>query len=240
MYINLCTAPTDDHTTVSRLTGAAHIAVMEEDARKEAEDDAEPRESGPRPVQSREVCNSNKEWISVPSCGCQHSVQLSTQMLRTCRQVYLDAALLPYSTNTFHFSRALGTFFCDAFAEKFSLKQRGAIQTAIMYTLSSECVQRIPDLLPGLKRLWLKSSGGFWWEDYARVEIPSLVGVAVQMGKRLGESVPPYISEDLELTLLNDEERGRLRAARSLQQSRRWWEPYSWREKEWIRSQHGV
>jgi hypothetical protein len=136
MYINLCTAPSDDHATVSRLTGAAHVAVKEEDARKEAEDDAEQRQSGLRPVQSREVCNNNKEWISIPSSGCQHSVQLSTQMLRTCRQAHLDAALLPYSTNTFHFSRALSKNFCDAFAEKFSLKQRRAIQTAIVYTLS--------------------------------------------------------------------------------------------------------
>lgn len=214
MYINLCTAPSEDHATVSRLTGAAHVAVMEEDAREKAEDDAEPRQSEPRPVQIREVCNINKEWISVPSCGCQQSVQLSTQMLRTCRQVYLDAALLPYSTNTFHFSRALGMFFCDAFAEKFSLKQRRAIQSAIIYASSPECVQDIPDLLPGLKRLWLKSHGGFWWADFARAKLPSLVGVAVQMGKRLGESDPPYAGEDLELTLLRDEERRKLRAAR--------------------------
>jgi hypothetical protein len=94
-------------------------------------------------------------------------------------------------------------------------------------------------LLPGLKHLWLKSTGGFWWEDYARVKLPSLVGVAVQMGKRLGESKPPYVGEDLELTLLNDEERGRLRAARFLQsQARYWLEPDSWREREWVRSQH--
>jgi hypothetical protein len=230
LRISLCTAPTEDHANVSRLTGAAHDAVKEEDARKRAEDAAKPQQSGlhvvPIPVQSeqenrREVCNSLRDWILKPDSGCQQSVQLSTQMLRTCRQVHLDAALLPYSTNTFHFppDRGYPDGFCDAFAQKLSLKQRRAIQSAIVEWETVQCVEKIPAMLPGLKHLWLKSSAVCWRldleEKYARVQLPSLVGVAVQISKRfnlprLGESDPPHWDrrcEDLEWALLNKEDR---------------------------------
>ena len=170
--------------------------MIEEDAKEHEEEAAKPVQSGThlvsRPVQSvknkdREVCHSNRMML----CShliCDQTVQLSTQFLRTCRQVYLDAALLPYSTNTFNFSGGIHQdALCNAIVQKLGLKQRQAIRSAIVYVSTLECVQKIPDLLPGIKHLWMRSGlygfcEGDLDEDLAHLNLPSLVGVAVQMG----------------------------------------------------------
>lgn len=209
LYIYLCTAPSEDHANVSRLIGAAHAAIKEDDAKKQIEEAAKLQTEEDK---RRKVCGSNRMWVEPRSC--HQPVQLSTQMLRTCRQVNLDATLLPFSTNTVKFSGALPDILRHAFVQKFSLKQRRAIQTAIVNTVSAKCVQRIPDVLPGLKHLWLKSLGRLLnWDDEAAftcLKLQNLVGVAVQMGKRLWESNPPFLDrecEDMEWALLNKEDR---------------------------------
>jgi len=220
LMMDLCTAPSEGHANVGRLTGAAHLAFKAEDAKKREEEAAKPRLHDlplvPVPVQTeedegRKVCDSSNVWFSEQSC--HRGFQLSTQMLRTCRQVYEDAALLPYATNTFHFSGGLHDIFCDAFIKQFSLKQRHAIKTAIVVASSLKCVQNIPNLLPGLKHLWLLCWGRFRLdleEYYARVKLPNLVGVAVQC---LGKSDPSPLDdhyENLELALLDNKDRGDL------------------------------
>jgi hypothetical protein len=202
--------------------------MKEEDAKKRIEQDAEPRLLGlhlvPIPVQSeedkrREVCDSTMNCEESSCHQSDQTVQLSTQLLRTCRQVNLDAALLPYSTNTFNFSGGIHQdALCDAFVQKLGLKQRQAIRSAIMNVSSLECAQKIPDLLPGIKHLWMRFwLRGFWrWdleEDFARVKLPSLVGAAVQMGSRLGKTAPYWLDKEilsLELALLDNKERGDL------------------------------
>ena len=227
LCIDLCTTPSNDHAYFSRLTGTAHALMKEEDAKEREEEAAKPVKSywTSRPVQSercrgRELCDSNQVLGSYISCD--KTVQLSTQLPRTCRQVNLDAALLPYSTNTFNFSGGLHDTLCAAFIQKFSVTQRRAIQTAIVDAAALwrpsglECVQKIPDLLPGLKRLWLRSCNSWGWdieEDFARVKLPSLVGVSVQLGERLGYSNPSWLDrhgEYLELALLDNTDHGDL------------------------------
>jgi hypothetical protein len=165
LCIDLCTTPSNDHAYFSGLTGAVHVLVKEENEKDREQEAAKPVQSidsVSRPAQSgkhkgREVCDSNRMLGSHMSCG--QTVQLSTQFLRTCRQVYLDAALLPYSTNTFNFSGGLHDTFCAVFVQKFSATQRRAMQTAIVDASAVrcksalKCVQKIPDLLPGLKHL---------------------------------------------------------------------------------------
>jgi hypothetical protein len=230
LCIDLCTTPSNDHAYFSGLTGAVHVLVKEENEKDREQEAAKEREeeaakpvqsidSVSRPAQSgkhkgREVCDSNRMLGSHMSCG--QTVQLSTQFLRTCRQVYLDAALLPYSTNTFNFSGGLHDTFCAVFVQKFSATQRRAMQTAIVDASAVrcksalKCVQKIPDLLPGLKHLWLISRKSWDWnleQDYARVKLPSLIGVVVQLGERLGESTPPWLDaqgEYLEWALLDN------------------------------------
>jgi hypothetical protein len=103
LITDLCTA-LSDHAKVSRVVGAAHVAINEEDIKRQKEEDAKPYQSGvvtlvPESVQieederrkRREVCDSN--YYS--NNKCNQFVRLSTRFLRTGRQVYLDAALLP-------------------------------------------------------------------------------------------------------------------------------------------------
>ena len=144
LMMDLCTAPSEGHANVGRLTGAAHLAFKAEDAKEREEEAAKPRLHDlpllPVPVQTeedegRKVCDSSNVWFSEQSC--HRGFQLSMQMLRTCRQVYEDAALLPYATNTFHFSGGLHDIFCAAFIKQSSLKQRHAIKTAIVTRLRS-------------------------------------------------------------------------------------------------------
>ena len=102
-----------------------------------------------------EICDSNQIFVS--NHICRQRVELSTQVLRVNRQIYSEAALLPYAMNAFMFSGGMEFHFRTAFLQQFNERQRSAMRTAIVPALFFGQVPELPRMVPALKDLWLES-----------------------------------------------------------------------------------
>lgn len=58
---------------------------------------------------------------------CDDPVRLDVQLLRVCRQVFNESALLPYAENHFILSHTLRNPFGETFVARFNLEKRSAI-----------------------------------------------------------------------------------------------------------------
>ncbi|KAF2216487.1 hypothetical protein CERZMDRAFT_104756 [Cercospora zeae-maydis SCOH1-5] len=88
----------------------------------------------PRSVLRYHICGSGKLATNPPkkrlrpkirrACGCYCSAEFDLSFLRTCRQIYDDAALIPYASNNFLVSTSTFTLFMNSLldAQKASIK----------------------------------------------------------------------------------------------------------------------
>jgi hypothetical protein len=102
-----------------------------------------------------EICDSNQIFLS--NHFCHQRVQLSTQLLRVSRQIYSEAALLPYSTNASMFSGGMWHHFRTVFVQQFTDKQRRAMRIAIVPEIFLGQLAQLPRLVPDVKHLWLET-----------------------------------------------------------------------------------
>lgn len=86
------------------------------------------------------------------------SFSLDLQLLRVCRQVHNETALIPYAENNFIFADGIDSDFRRVFRKRFNRNQRGAIQTAAVLNIGTCDIEALPRLLHGVKRLWMRSS----------------------------------------------------------------------------------
>lgn len=95
-------------------------------------------------------------WQSDPTYSSAR-VDLSVQLLRTCRQIHNEAALIPYAGNCFVFLGGLAPDPSKPLERYIGLKQRQAIRSAAIFGVDFHCqhLNRIHRLLPGLHRLWI-------------------------------------------------------------------------------------
>jgi hypothetical protein len=151
--ITTCTTtPSTDYLATKDLAGTSHAALQ--------------GANGTSTIKTHytkgEVCDSNDIFLSRHLC--HQPVELSTQFLRVSRQIYSEAALLPYATNAFVFSGGLHSVFRAEFTHLFSEKQRRAIHTAILPAAFLGGLTKVPGLIPDVKHLWLEGPAP-WRED---------------------------------------------------------------------------
>jgi hypothetical protein len=77
--------------------------------------------------------------------------------LRVSRQIYSEAALLPYSTNASMFSGGMWHHFRTVFVQQFTDKQRRAMRIAIVPEIFLGQLAQLPRLVPDVKHLWLET-----------------------------------------------------------------------------------
>jgi len=148
--------------------------------------------------------------------GCRGPIRLDVQLLRICRRVYDEAALLPYAENYFIISNAGHTGFLKAFATQFSLEKRGAMHTvAVLRNWEAE-IELVPKLLPGLKRLWFEAVKEAFdskqslakrqskrVKAFSRIKCQNLIGVSVNYAWTFPDGEDEGMEERLELALLS-------------------------------------
>lgn len=178
---------------LARLTGAAHSSST--------------TLTGPKDWQP---CNKN--LIKSASDFCGQPVNLDVQLLRVCRQIHEEAALVLFSKNSFIFGSddvALGRGFC----KRFSVEKRGAMSTVAIQIIADGNVENIPAALPGLKRLWMRRFLGLCSGDrYDSLTIRSfewiegfkLDGIWFEQGLYCGDDQD--VLEKLEMALLKQNE----------------------------------
>lgn len=103
-------------------------------------------------------CDSN--LIEVTENCCRQPVRLDVQVLRVCRQIHKEAALISYADNSFIISGGMRRDFLNNLTKQFSFEQRRAIKTVAVLESQywAQYVSKLPQLLPGLKKLWLEYS----------------------------------------------------------------------------------
>jgi hypothetical protein len=145
MCISTCTAPLADYLAIKDLAGASQATMHSI--------------NGTTTVTTRdtegEVCDSNQVLVS--NHICRQRVELSTQLLRVNRQIYSEAALLPYATNAFMFSGGMGNRFHAAFVQRFTDKQRRAMRTVIVPSEFYGHLSHFSRHVPNVKFLWLET-----------------------------------------------------------------------------------
>lgn len=109
-----------------------------------------------------DICDSNQMFIS--NHVCRQRMDLNLQILRVCREIYSEAALLPFGTNAFILSGGLWSDFRAAFTQRFTQLQRRAIRTAVLPAIFMTQVHEVPRLVPNVKGLWLESPAP-WRQD---------------------------------------------------------------------------
>lgn len=103
-------------------------------------------------------CDSDLFDIGEAFCPHDSGVNLDVQLLRVCRQIHSEAALIPYAENRFLFSSGVQSMLCDNLTKKFSLEQRHAIKTVAMLDseASMQKLVQLTQLFPKLKKMWLQ------------------------------------------------------------------------------------
>ena len=146
---------------------------------------------------------------------CDDPVRLDVQLLRVCRQIYDEAALLPYAENYFIIHQTLISPFQKAFVQQFDLEKRSAMHTVAIMKNWEYFIGFVPQLLPGLKRLWFETNRRMNYDKqdratkqrnrvklYSQVEFPSLIGVTVNHAPDSIKDGDEGMDERLELALL--------------------------------------
>lgn len=109
--------------------------------------------------QSSLLFTTDRYWApcyEIPNECRPTSFNLDIQLLRVCRQMHNETALIPYAENNFVFRNGMDSDFRRAFRKRFSRDQRGAIQTAAMLRIEEPDIEAIPRVLPGVKHLWMR------------------------------------------------------------------------------------
>ena len=147
LRISTCTTPSADYLATEKekdLTGTSHANL--------------PGTKGTRSIKTHyteeeEICDSNQ--IFACSHYCRQSVQLSTQLLRVNREIYSEAALIPYATNAFVFSAGFTFRFRGAFEQQFTDAQRRAIRTTVVPAAFTGQLMMVSGVVPKVKHIWL-------------------------------------------------------------------------------------
>lgn len=150
LVFNTCTSKID-HSTLTDLS----IATNESNKSSQAHTIWKP-------------CDSN--LIEVTENCCRQPVRLDVQVLRVCRQIHNEAALVPYTKNSFIISGGMRREFLNDLTKRFSFEQRRAIETVAVLESQywAQYVSKLPQLLPGLKKMWLEYSD---LHDLHKVEV---------------------------------------------------------------------
>ena len=106
--------------------------------------------SSPRHIGSMQWGPDQIAWAS--SLPSLENVQMSLALLRTCRQIYREAALIPYATSVFVFR---SPDMLESFVESLPVRQREAIRCLQVEDMPRKPREEIIRALKGLKRVQL-------------------------------------------------------------------------------------
>jgi hypothetical protein len=151
LRISTCTTPSVDYLATEKekdLTNTSHTNL--------------PGTKGTRAIKTHyteeeeeeeEICDNNQIF----ACNhiCRERVQLSTQLLRVNREIYSEAALIPYATNAFVFSAGFTFRFRGAFEQQFTDAQRRAIRTTVVPAAFTGQLMMVSGVVPKVKHIWL-------------------------------------------------------------------------------------
>jgi hypothetical protein len=95
------------------------------------------------------------------NCTGNHNTPtvLSLQLLRVCKKIHSEAALIPYSETFFIFNDANRPEHNESLRRTFGPNNRAAILNAAFHNIGKRLFSHIPDLFPGLQRVWLDLDG---------------------------------------------------------------------------------
>lgn len=108
--------------------------------------------------QSSLLCTGGGDWAPCDKDYYRDAkpFSLDFQLLRVCRQMHDETALIPYAENNFIFDDGMDLDFRKAFRKRFNHDQRGAIQTAAVLDFEKRDIEAIPKVLRGVKHLWIR------------------------------------------------------------------------------------
>lgn len=134
MYARTCEASASRRRPSLDLVGAAHD----------------------RPKKSTETDMST--WKPCARSECKKRALIPVKLLRLCRLVHHEAALIPYKENFLIFDDGHDDqkFRHDSFVRSFGEEQRGAIANAAIANVHRYQLPMLASMMTGLKRLWLE------------------------------------------------------------------------------------
>lgn len=107
------------------------------------------------------------------------SSKLHLEVLLVCRQIYQEAALLPYSTNIFNFDypTTLQDFLGQGLVDT---RQIGAVQMLQTGSWLTEDICAAKEALYGLKYLQYSGEQGIWGKYYADKQLEQSIGARIE------------------------------------------------------------